>query len=408
MLSEQTIERLTERLVERIESQNVQIIKQIGQSIIKLGQLSPSKAQQLVQILRYGGDYDKIIREIKRITKLNIKDIEQMFREVAKQDYQFAEQFYKYKNKKYIPFDENKQLQNQLKALTKVAVKDYYNLTNTSVIGFTVKDPIHNTIIFKDLQTTYVDALDQAVLSISQGKTTFQDELHQIVRTLGKSGLKIVNYESGKSMRLDSAVRMNMKDALRNLHNETQKIVGEQFDADGVEISVHENPAPDHAEVQGRQFSISEYNKLNEGLDAKDYNGIVYTLDHDHKNGYRPISTLNCYHYVFYIVLGVSKPEYSDEQLQKIIDNNNKGFTYKDKHYTNYEGTQIQRRMETEIRKLKDQHIFAKQTNDEETANKVQAKIRVLSKQYKQFSEISHLRVKKDRLRVSGYLRKNK
>ena len=144
------------------------------------------------------------------------------------------------------------------------------------------------------------------------------------MKEIGGSGLKTVEYASGRSMRLDSTIRMELKSDLRELHNENQKIIGEEIGYDGIEISVHANPAPDHEEAQGRQFSIEEYDKLNNGLEAKDYKGRTYTLDHDNKNGYRPISELNCYHYIFSIVLGVSDPEYSDKQLQEIIDKNNK------------------------------------------------------------------------------------
>ena len=45
-----------------------------------------------------------------------------------------------------------------------------------------------------------------------------------------------------------------------------QKIIGEEIGADGYEISVHSNPAPDHELVQGRQFSLEEYEKLRQEL----------------------------------------------------------------------------------------------------------------------------------------------
>ena len=107
MLSDEIIERVTERLASRIEQGNEYILKTIGESIKKVGTLTPSKAQELVQIMRYGGDYDKIVKKLAEITKLNVKDIYKIFEEVAKENYLFAEQFYKYRNKNYIPWDEN-------------------------------------------------------------------------------------------------------------------------------------------------------------------------------------------------------------------------------------------------------------------------------------------------------------
>ena len=49
------------------------------------------------------------------------------------------------------------------------------------------------------------------------------------------------------------------------------------------------------------------------------------------------------------------------KNLKEIIDSNNKGFEFEDKHYTNYQGQQLQRQLETErIRKQKDIHTIAK------------------------------------------------
>ena len=175
---------------------------------------------------------------------------------------------------------------------------------------------------------------------------------------------------------------------------------------DGYEISVHENPAVDHEKVQGHQFSIEEYNKLNNGLNAKDYKGKTYTLDHDNKNGYRPISEMNCYHYIFSIVLGASEPEYNDEQLQQIIDSNNEGFEFEGKHYTNYEGTQLQRNLERKIREQKDIQILAKTSDNNELIAESQQKITQLTRKYRKLSQESGLATKMQRMKVSGYRRK--
>ena len=67
----------------------------------------------------------------------------------------------------------------------------------------------------------------------------------------------------------------------------------------------------------------------------------------------RSIGQYNCRHLVYSIILGVNIPQYNNKQLKKIIDDNNKGFEYEGKHYTKYEGSQMQRRLENEIRKNK-------------------------------------------------------
>ena len=51
----------------------------------------------------------------------------------------------------------------------------------------------------------------------------------------------------------------------------------------------------------------------------------------------RHIGEYNCYHKIFSIVLGVSKPEYTDKQLNDIRESNLSGFDFEGKHYTMYE-----------------------------------------------------------------------
>ena len=86
--------------------------------------------------------------------------------------------------------------------------------------------------------------------------------MRKILKQIGGSGLKTIEYESGRSMRLDSAIKMHLKGRLRELHNENQKIIGEIIDADGVEISVHENPAVDHQHAQGHQLYNDQFQLL--------------------------------------------------------------------------------------------------------------------------------------------------
>lgn len=415
MLSDEVLEKVIARLTRKWEQGNTYVLEQIGKSIKEIGTLSPSKAQQLGQIIKYGGDYDKITKKLAEITNLNVKDIEKIFEEVAKSDYNFSKQFYDYRGKKFIPYDENQVLKKQVKALTNEATKQYIELTKTKALGFTIKDPVTKKEIFKPLKKAYIEAMDTAILNVAQGKTTFDQEMYKQIKELADSGLKTFTY-GDRTMRVDSAIRMQMRGALRNLHNETQQLVGKDYDADGVEISVHMNPAPDHALVQGRQFTTNKYDengelvekgefeKFQSDEDAKSYDGTLFTAKFDGHDR-RSISEYNCYHYVFAIVLGVNKPEYSNEQLQKIIDDNNKGFEFEGKHYTNYEGTQLQRAIETEIRKAKDEQISARAAGINENIITAQKKITTLTNKYKELTKASGLSDEIKRARVSGYKR---
>lgn len=390
MLSQEVEEALSERLTRRIEEANSYILKRIGEAIKQISTLTPSQAYQISQILKYGGTYNEIAKELAKVSGKNVQDIYKIFEEVAKDNKQFAKQFYKYRNIDYIPYKKDIALQNMVRSLASITADMYKNISNTSVIGF-IQDGT-----FKQLQQVYQDTIDKAILSISQGKQDFYSSMRQTLKELGGSGL--VQYESGRTRRLDSAVRMNILDGMRALNNETSRRFGEEYNADGIEISVHSNPAVDHQDIQGRQFSIEEYDKLESGEIATDYQGNKY--DGADK---RHIGEFNCYHKIFSIVLGVSKPEYTEKQLKEIQEKNEQGFDFEGKHYTNYQGTQLQRRIETEIRRQKDTQILARASGDDELVEQSQNKIRLLTSKYNDLCKASGLLPKKVRMQVSGY-----
>lgn len=404
MISQEQIDLLIERLVERINQANTYFLKSIGSSIKQIKKLTPSQAHQLVQMLKYGGDFNDVLQQIAKYTNMDIKDVDNIFNAYAKQDQRFYEQFYRYRNIPFTPYKDNYVLRNQTEALANIVKNEMFDYFRSNVIGYSIRDN-SGKLVFKGLKEVYNQALDEALLNVSQGKETFDSAMSHILSDIGGSGLKTINYTSGRAVRLDSVVKMHLNSRISELHNELQDIYGREFGADGYEISVHANPAIDHEEVQGRQFSFEEYKKLNSGLLAKDYKGRLYTLDHDGKNGYRPISELNCYHYIFAIVLGVSNPTYSDNELQQIIDKNEKGFDFEGKHYSMYEGTQLQRQIETEIRKQKDIQILAKESDNKELIDKSQKKITQLTHKYKELSDTSGLPTKMERMKVGGYKR---
>ncbi len=408
-MNDKQVQLIIERLLQRVQKSNELFLTNIGSNLKKLKKLKSSDAQKLIQILKYGGNYDDIVKKMAKYTDMNVKDIDKIFSSFAKKDLNFSKQFYEYRNIPFVEYEKNMPLKRQTEELTNIVKNEMYNFTRTNVLGYTVKDKEGNEI-FKGLRETYNDLLDEAFLNVGQGKETFDEALRRTLKSIGQSGLKTLDYESGRSIRLDSAITMHLRGRLTELHNENQKLIGEQFGANGVEISVHFNPAPDHEEAQGRQFRLDEYEKLQKDGVAKDVNGKEIDLHRTLKDGdsadtFRPIGEYNCYHYEFRIIVGINEPEYNKEELKKIIDDNNKGFEYEGKHYTNYEGEQIQRRMETAIREQKDIQILGRESNDMEMVDEAQKKIKILTNKYKEFSNVSGLRTKIDRLKVSGYKR---
>ena len=271
-MNDKQVQLIINRLLERVQKSNELFLSNIGGNLKKLKTLKPSEAQKLIQILKYGGNYEDIIRKMSNYSDLNIKDIDKIFKSFAKKDLQFNKQFYEYRNIPFQEYEKNMPIIKQTESLSNMVKNELYNFTRTNVLGYTIKDKEGN-LIFKGLREVYNDLLDEALLNVGQGKETFDEALRRTLISLGESGLKTLNYESGRSIRLDSAITMHLRGRLTELHNENQKIIGNQYNSDGVEISVHFNPALDHEDAQGRQFYNEEYDKLQTTGIAEDING---------------------------------------------------------------------------------------------------------------------------------------
>ena len=420
-MNEKTIELLAERLASRINKANEFFLIKIGESVKKIRGLTPTQAHQLVQILKYGNNYQEIINEISRLTNLNIQDIDAIFNEMAKKDYEFAEQFYKYRGIEYVPYSENKALLRQVSALASITKQEMYNYARTTNLGYSIRD-LQGNVKFVGLRETYNRVLDEAVLNVGTGVDTFDNAMSKIMKDIGGNGLKTVDYASGRSIRLDSVARMHLKGALRNLHNEVQKQVGEEFGANMIEVSHHSNSAPDHIDsIDGKQFAMidilkkqiengEEKNiKINdidfENNRVKVKGKWYYDFNYINDNLERKVSTLNCFHYTFSGILGITQPEFSKKELEEDKENNLKGCEIDGKHYTLYEAQELMRNLELNIRKQKDIQILGKESKNKKIVEEAQLKITQLTNKYKEVSKISGLPVKMERLKVAQYRR---
>ena len=224
------------------------------------------------------------------------------------------------------------------------------------------------------------------------------------MKELVDSGIRHVEYtsENGKftTQRLDSAVRRNVLDGVRAINQGVQDLVGEQYGSDGKEITVHDNPAPDHEDIQGHLFTNEEFEKLQSEMDFQDVNGRKYEAIR------RAIGTWNCRHFTFSIIVGFSTPVHTQAELDEIIRKNHTGYTMKNgKHLTMYECTQQQRLYERNIRKNKEGVMMAREAGDAELARQYQLKVDKLTLQYRRFSQSCGLPVMDMKKSVPGFRR---
>lgn len=407
MLNENQINLLPERIYERLQKANTEYLESIGNVIKKIGELRPSDVHKLQQMYNYGADMDKAVKRLSDISGKNIREIYDIFDIFAKENYDYSQPFYKAKGMPFIPYEENESLQRYVKAAARQTVNDYINLTQHTAFAIFSADGKSIAPLFEanknklptSLSDTYTKVVDYAVSKVQMGTESYQSAMREVIRSMADSGIrtrektgtKVVDYATAYSRRLDTSVRQNILWGVKQCNQNTADLIGEEFGADGYEISYHSNPRPSHADMGGRQYAIGK---------GRTVNGVYYPPFSDVE---QLLQDYNCLHFKFSILLGISRPAYSDEQLAKYKAMDKETFEFEGKTYTKYEASQLQRRIETKVRTEKDIANMAKAAGDDDLRREAQARINLLTSKYAKLSKESGLPTKMERMQVSGF-----
>ena len=177
---------------------------------------------------------------------------------------------------------------------------------------------------------------------------------------------------------------MNVLDGVRHLNQSIMEDVSRQFGADGVEIDAHMLCAEDHLPYQGGQYTNEEFEEIQDSLP-------------------RPFGEWNCRHSWHGIILGVSPPTYTPEQLEEMQRYSTEELTIDGRTKTRYQWTQEMRRCESAIRRQKDTATLARMTGDQPLQRRCQGQIGALNDHYRQLAGKVGVAPEFNRTYVAGF-----
>lgn len=367
---------LPDNIVDNLQLLNNYVVQLICKRIAEIGAVLPSDVHRLRAAAEYAaGDMAAIEREIARITERNLSEVQAIFAEAARENADFANTFYRFRGLAEISA-ENRTIQALVSAIARRTEGDMRNISKTTMIGFRRGRQII------PLREYYISTIDRAIMYIQTGTVDYNTAIRSPVREMTRSGLRRVTFESGYSRRLDSQARMNIMEGVHQLNAQMMAQAGQEFGADGYEISAHALCAPDHINIQGKQYSAEAYAALNRKLK-------------------RPIGTLGCNHWATPIILGVSEPVYSAPALAELRRQSNGKVKHDGKTYTRYEASQRQRQYETAIRYAQEERDALKAAGDTVGARAASKRAASLRAEYKGFSEATGLHIKPERTRIA-------
>lgn len=134
---------------------------------------------------------------------------------------------------------------------------------------------------------------------------------------------------------------------------------------------------------------------------AKTVNGVYYPSFEEKTKAL--LEEYGCLHFKFSVLLGVSTPAHTKEQLAQLKANDKKTFEFEGKKYTKYEASQTMSQIESRVKKLKDRANIATAAGDDDLRREEQYKINLLTNKYAKLSKASGLPTKMERMQVAGF-----
>lgn len=375
MLRAEEIESLRDASTDLLRPVIEYLLRDIAERIAKAGQLTATAQYETWKLQQLGVSQRDLRTYLKKALKVSNAKLKQLLTQSAEAGYNYD--LSSLPTVRAIPFDENEAVQQIVRAAIAQTQGTLENLTQT--LGMV--DPYGHV---NPLRDTYRKCMDYAFEQVSSGAVDYNTAIREATRNLAAKGVEYIDYESGVTTSLEAAVRRNIMGALGLMQEQISQYNHDQYGATGWEIDAHSNSAPDHEPIQGKQYTDAEYEALN--------NSLV-----------RRIGTLNCGHSAHPIVYGASIPQYTPEELEEMRQKNETGISFRGKHYTGYEATQRQRRLERAIRAQKRKILIDKATGDSEKLETDQIKLQLLQQDYKAFSKAAGLRTQNERLEKVGF-----
>lgn len=378
MLTPEQLQNLPQDLTDLYDQLSEFILRDIARRIAKGAEITDTAEYQLYRARSLGLSTDEIAAKIAEINGSSAAEVNRLIREAAAQSDEFDRKMLGADNGTAVPLEENKQLQKLISAQIKETAGKCENLTNT--MGFADHDFL-GRVYYLSMTDMYRREMDSAHMKVVTGTTDYMTAIRQACNKLAASGVRTIDYESGRSDRIEVAARRALLTSVAHVTHRISEENGEEFGADGWEMSAHSGSRPSHAVYQGRQYTQEQYERIIKPL----------------------ISEPNCRHDVFPIILGVSEPVYTEEELQNI---DQPPFTYEGRKYTAYEASQQMRKMERAMRKQKDRCIVADAAGDEDSFTAASIKLRRQKDIYEDFCKAADSYTQYERTYVAGYNRR--
>ncbi len=355
-----------------------EIMRDVVRRITKTKKITSAADWQLQRYMILGNSTEDVEDIIRTALDGNEDDVADAYRRVIESEYVRSKEMYEQVNAEFVPYEQNYELQQLTDALIRQSNDELFNISKS--LGFMV-DMGNGRTVFSPLSEVYNGYLDNAIVMMASGAFDYNTLIRKVVKQMTASGLRTVDYVSGRSNRVDVAARRALLTGMGQLTGRISDMNGEKLGTDKFEVDRHPGARPDHAVWQGRVWTRKQ---LEEVCGLGTGPGLL---------GW------NCRHTYYPFIEGVSVRNYSDAELAELDWKEAQKVMFRGRGYNAYEATQKQRYMETAMRAQREKVKLLQQGGaDSDEIMLARCKYQAMLDEYKEFSKKMKLPEQRERI----------
>lgn len=374
-------DQVADKIAARYIGLEERILQDIARRIKKTGEITSTADWQINRLRILGYSSEDIEREIKKTLDASYPEMFELYDKVIDWEYVRNEDIYEQINAEFIPYEENRQLQQITDAVIQQSLEDLENVTKS--LGFYLD--YNGRKVLTPLSQVYINYLDNACFDIVTGAFDYGSVLRRVVTQLTNSGLRKIEYGSGYASRVEVAARRAVMTGVANLTGEIADYNAKKLGTEYFEVEWHAGARPTHAVWQGQVWTKEQLYSVC-GL------GTVTGL-----------LGANCYHTYYPFFPGISERNWSDDWLEEQNRKESKPKEFRGKEYTLYEAKQRQRQMETAMRAQREKvQMLQEGGADPDEVMLQKAKYQGQLNEYAVFSRKMGLKEERERIYIDG------
>lgn len=320
MLSEKDFAKIEKQANQLYANLELEIIEEIATRIANVGYVNTVVLNDIQIAQEMGALYTDIVSLVAKYNNSTYEEVAKIFEEAGTKTLKFDDKIYTEAGLNPLPINQSPGMVQMLNATIEKTSGNLQNLVMTTAISS---------------QTQFYNAMNMAYMEVSTGVKSYSKSILDVIDNISSQGA-IITYPSGRKMSLESAVRMNVITGVNQTCGKLQELRANELGWDLMELTAHSGARPSHASWQGKIVSLSGQKGY---LSKKD-------VGYGTATGFKGV---NCRHDWYPYYKGSSRT-YSEEQLRKW---QNEKVTYNRQKISKYDATQIQRKMERQIRQDK-------------------------------------------------------